>query len=67
MTIFSADGEPEEIYSGEELDIEFKRCISRLHEMRSEDYVESSRIDWSFIKRIVNTMYKFLRGKHEKK
>ena len=45
MTIFSADGEPEEIYSGEELDIEFKRCISRLHEMRSKDYVESSRID----------------------
>jgi hypothetical protein len=35
--------------------------------MRSKDYVESSRIDWSFIKRIVNTMYKFLRGKHEKK
>jgi len=45
MTIISADGEPEEIYTGQELDIEFKRCISRLHEMRSEDYVESSRID----------------------
>ena len=45
MTIISADGEPEEIYTGQELDIEFKRCISRLHEMRSEDYVESSRIN----------------------
>jgi cell division protein ZapE len=45
MTIVSADGEPEEIYSGKELEIEFKRCVSRLHEMRSEDYVDSSRID----------------------
>ena len=44
MTIVSADGEPEEIYSGKELEIEFKRCVSRLHEMRSEDYVDSSRI-----------------------
>ena len=38
-------GEPEEIYSGKELEIEFKRCVSRLHEMRSEDYIDSSRID----------------------
>ena len=45
MTIVSVDGEPEEIYSGKELEIEFKRCVSRLHEMRSEDYVDSSRID----------------------
>jgi hypothetical protein len=30
--------------------------------MRSEDYVDSSRIDWSFIKRIVYTIYEFLRG-----
>ena len=45
MTIISADGEPEDLYSGKELDIEFKRCISRLHEMRSKDYVDSSRID----------------------
>tara|TARA_Y100001970_G_scaffold140864_1_gene173495 strand:+ start:794 stop:1876 length:1083 start_codon:yes stop_codon:yes gene_type:complete len=45
MTIISADGEPEEIYSGKELEIEFKRCASRLHEMRSEGYVVSSRID----------------------
>ena len=45
MTIISADGEPEEIYTGKELEIEFKRCASRLHEMRSEGYVVSSRID----------------------
>ena len=67
MTIVSADGEPEEIYSGKELEIEFKRCVSRLHEMRSEDYVDSSRIYWYFIKRIVYTIYEFLRGKHEEK
>ena len=45
MTIISADGEPEEIYTGKELEIEFKRCQSRLHEMRSKDYVDSARID----------------------
>ena len=45
MTIISADGEPEEIYTGKELEIEFKRCASRLHEMRSEGYLVSSRID----------------------
>ena len=67
MTIISADGEPEEIYAGKELEIEFKRCQSRLHEMRSKDYVDSARIDWSFIKRIVNTIYKFLWGKYEEK
>ena len=44
MTIISAD-EPEEIYTGKELEIEFKRCQSRLHEMRSKDYVDSARID----------------------
>ncbi len=45
MTIISADGEPENIYSKGELEFEFKRCISRLHEMRSKDYTDSSRIN----------------------
>jgi cell division protein ZapE len=45
MTIVSADGEPENIYSKGELEFEFKRCISRLHEMRSKDYIDSSRIN----------------------
>tara|TARA_B100000929_G_scaffold124346_1_gene98419 strand:- start:3349 stop:4434 length:1086 start_codon:yes stop_codon:yes gene_type:complete len=42
--VISADGEPEEIYKKGDSAFEFKRCASRLHEMRSNEYIDSSRI-----------------------
>ena len=41
--VISADGEPEEIYKKGGSELEFKRCASRLHEMRSNEYIDSSR------------------------
>ena len=35
----SADGEPEELYTKGDSKFEFQRCISRLHEMRSKEYL----------------------------
>lgn len=36
----SADGQPEELYSGRQLKFEFKRTVSRLLEMRSHEYMQ---------------------------
>ena len=58
--VISADGEPEEIYKKGDSAFEFKRCASRLHEMRSNEYIDSSRIYWSFKKTIVNTIIRLL-------
>ncbi len=33
------DGEPEELYKKGDSKFEFQRCISRLHEMRSKEYL----------------------------
>jgi cell division protein ZapE len=38
----SADGQPEELYSGRQLNFEFKRTVSRLLEMRSHDYMQQA-------------------------
>ena len=35
----TADGEPEELYVKGDSKFEFQRCISRLHEMRSKEYL----------------------------
>ena len=35
----SAEGQPEEIYKKGDSQFEFKRCVSRLHEMRSKEYL----------------------------
>ena len=35
----TADGEPEELYTKGDSKFEFQRCISRLHEMRSKEYL----------------------------
>lgn len=35
----TADGEPEELYTAGDSKFEFQRCISRLHEMRSKEYL----------------------------
>ena len=35
----SAHGQPDEIYKKGDSQFEFKRCISRLHEMRSKEYL----------------------------
>ncbi len=34
-----AEGQPEEIYKKGDSQFEFKRCVSRLHEMRSKEYL----------------------------
>ena len=36
----SAEGQPEEIYKKGDSQFEFKRCVSRLHEMRSKEYLQ---------------------------
>jgi len=36
----SADGQPEELYTGRQLKFEFKRTVSRLLEMRSHEYMQ---------------------------
>jgi len=36
----SAESQPEELYSGRQLDFEFRRTVSRLLEMRSHDYMQ---------------------------
>ena len=41
ITVISAAGEPEDIYQKGDLEFDYKRCVSRLHEMRSKEYVES--------------------------
>jgi len=38
----SAAGQPEELYSGRQLEFEFKRTVSRLLEMRSHDYMQQA-------------------------
>lgn len=38
----SADGQPEELYSGRQLEFEFKRTVSRLLEMRSHNYMQQA-------------------------
>ena len=35
----SAEGQPDEIYKKGDSQFEFKRCVSRLHEMRSKEYL----------------------------
>ena len=35
----SAEGQPDEIYEKGDSQFEFKRCVSRLHEMRSKEYL----------------------------
>ena len=37
-----ADGQPEELYVGKQLNFEFKRTVSRLLEMRSHDYMQQA-------------------------
>ena len=38
----SANGQPEELYTGHQLKFEFKRTVSRLLEMRSHDYMQQA-------------------------
>jgi len=38
----SANGQPEELYTGNQLKFEFKRTVSRLLEMRSHDYMQQA-------------------------
>ncbi|WP_155275614.1 cell division protein ZapE, partial [Cronobacter malonaticus] len=38
--VVSADAPLESIYQGEQLQFEFKRCLSRLQEMQSEEYLK---------------------------
>ncbi|SPW13158.1 AFG1-like ATPase [Cronobacter sakazakii] len=38
--VVSADAPLDDIYQGEQLQFEFKRCLSRLQEMQSEEYLK---------------------------
>jgi cell division protein ZapE len=42
--IISAEVPLEELYSGGRLTFEFKRCLSRLQEMQSHDYLASKHL-----------------------
>jgi cell division protein ZapE len=46
--VMSADAEPDQLYVAGDGVFEFARTASRLHEMRSADYLASARDEWSF-------------------